>query len=83
MQNFQREIKEAMAPAGTYKMRPHRKFLGRRQEEMGIQSFLVGARRELELIEESAKFKTSCPGSERKTSVILEKTHVGDRKSVV
>lgn len=55
----------------------HRKFLGRRQEETGTQSFLVGVRRELELTEEPDKFKASCPGSERKTSVILEKTHVG------
>lgn len=76
MRNFQRQNEEDMAPAGTYKMGPHRKFVGRRQEEMGIQSFLVGARRELELIDEPAKFKTSFPGSERKTSVILEKTHV-------
>lgn len=58
-------------------MGPHSKFLGRRQEDMGIQSFPVGARRELELIEEPAKFKTSCPGSERKNPGILEKTHVG------
>lgn len=77
MQDFQRQNKEAMAPAGTYKMGPHSKFLGRRQEDMGIQSLLVGARRELELVEESGKLKTSCPGSERKSSVILEKTHIG------
>jgi len=66
-----------MAPARTYKMGPHRKFPGRGQEELGTQSFLVGMRSELECIEEPAKFKISCPGSERKNSVILEKTHLG------
>jgi len=38
MQNFQRENKETMAPAGTYKIGPQKKFLGRAQEEKGIQS---------------------------------------------
>lgn len=75
---FPEAKQRTMAPAGTsYKMGPHRKLLGRRQKEMGIQSFPVGAKRELELIQEPAKFKTSCPRSERKTSVILDKTHVG------
>lgn len=56
MQNFQRQNKEAKAPAG--------KLLSRRQEEMGIQSFLVGVRREFGLTEEPAKFTMSYPGSE-------------------
>lgn len=64
MQNFQRQNKEAKAPAGIFRMGPHGKLLSRRQEEMGIQSFLVGVRREFGLTEEPAKFTMSYPGSE-------------------
>lgn len=62
VQNFQMQNKEAKAPAGVFRMGPHRKFLSRRQEEKGIQSFLVGVRREFGFPEEPAKFTKSYPG---------------------
>lgn len=62
VQNFQMQNKEAKAPAGVFRMGPHRKFLSRRQEEKGIQSFLVGVRREFGFPEEPAKFTMSYPG---------------------
>lgn len=61
--NFQRQIKEVKAPVGIFRMGLHRKFLSRTQEEMGIQSFLVGVRREFGFTEEPAKFTMSYPGS--------------------
>lgn len=63
MQNFQRQNKDK-ALAGIFRMGPHRKFMSRTQEEMRIQSFLVGIRREFGFTEEPAKFTMSYPGSE-------------------
>lgn len=63
-QNFQRQNKEAKAPLGIFRMGPHRKLLSWRQEEMRIQSFLVGVRREFGLSEVPAKFTMSYPSSE-------------------
>lgn len=60
------EAKQSQGTRRILRMGPHRKFLSRRQKEMGIQSFLVGVRREFGFTEEPAKFKTSCPGSEIK-----------------
>lgn len=65
VQNFQRQNKEAKAQAGIFKMGPHRKFQSRRQEEMRIQSFLVGVRRQSRFTKKPDKFTMNYPGSEK------------------
>lgn len=40
VQNFQKQGRENMAPAETYKMRQNKKFLSRRQKVKGTWSFI-------------------------------------------